>query len=83
LKNRRGRLGPFEIQQQLKGKNVKITVTVEDSPEDFDPHNLLRNLSRDLMYGLARLSSVTLTGGELVIVGEPPNKADRDDQTDF
>lgn len=62
---------------------MKITVTVTDMPEEFDPHNLLRNLSRDMMYGLKRLSTVTLIGGELVIVGDPPSKADQDETSDF
>ncbi len=62
---------------------MKITVTVTGAPEGFDPHNLLRNLSRDMMYGLKRLSSVTITEGKLVIVGDPPNKADQIEENDF
>ncbi len=57
---------------------MKITVTVTDAPEDFDPHNMLRNLSRDLMYGLKRLSTVAITDSEMVIVGDPPTKEDRE-----
>lgn len=56
---------------------MKITITVEEAPEEFDPHYMLRNVARDIGYGLKRLHSIEIIETAACIVGQP-HEQDKD-----
>lgn len=55
---------------------MKITITVEEAPDEFDPHYMLRNVARDIGYGLKRLHSIEIIvkGAEAPGIGPDPDE---------